>query len=152
MRNRSSARLNFLFSGLLLAGCFAAIAACVGDDSAASGTNPGAEGGAGGDSAIGPGADSSNGGNDSSSGTDGGACTCANASTALSCSGTTKACPYGCAEPTATDPAHCRQFDPTGAVEPSDLTIAGLKDFTGKNHSRTRQAVPPIDRLLRLAA
>lgn len=134
MRNRSSARLGVLLSGFLLVGGAAVIAACVGDDSAVSGTGPGTtEGGAGADSTVGSGGDGGNGNNDSSVGADGGACACASASTALSCSGTTTACPYGCAEPTATDPAHCRQFDPTGAVEPTDLTVGGLKNFTGKN-------------------
>ena len=133
MRNRSFPRLGFLVSALLLAGGAPAIAACVGDEATGAATSQGDDGGPGRDSAVGSGGDGGNGGTDSSVGADGGACSCANAGAALSCSGTTTTCTYGCAEPTATDPAHCRQFDPTGAIEPSDLVIAGLKDFSGKN-------------------
>ena len=36
-------------------------------------------------------------------------------------------------EPAGAVAAHCRRFDPTGAIEPEDLALAGLMDLVGKN-------------------
>ncbi len=109
------------------------LAACVGDDTAATPggiTDPGTEAG-------GPGADgsSTNNPDGSTPGVDSGcaAAACVDNGAALGCGATKTTCDYGCAEPTATTAAHCRAFDPSGAVEPTDLAVAGVKDYAGHN-------------------
>ena len=110
------------------------MAACVGDDPAvqggSSGTVTGPDGGGG---TTNDGAAS---GGDSATGTDSStpSCACVDTGASLLCGATKTACgDYGCAEATAETAAHCRRFDPTGLVEPTDLIVAGLKDYTGKN-------------------
>ena len=113
------------------------VAACVGDDPGASGPgDTGADGGpgGGGDGSVMPGTDGSVGpGTDGDS--DAATCTaaaCVDNGASLSCGGGPKtACTYGCAPATGATAAHCRVFDPTGSVEPTDLTQAGLMDFSG---------------------
>ena len=109
----------------------ASLAACVGDEAASppnGTTDPGAEAG-------GPGTDGS-----STTTPDGGtpgvdsgcaAAACVDNGAALGCGATKTTCDYGCAEPTGTTAAHCRAFDPSGAVDPTDLAVAGVKDFAG---------------------
>jgi hypothetical protein len=114
------------------------VAACVGDDATPAGggdTGMDGGGGPGSDGSVGPGTDGSvMPGSDS--GMDAG-CTvapaCADNGASLSCGASKVACANGCAPPAGSTAAHCRVFDPTGSVEPSDLSQTGLMDFTGKN-------------------
>ena len=132
-----SRRRDVLASLTIVAALGAWVAACVGDDAATPGTggDTGMDGGPGMDGTVSPGTDGSvSPGSDS--GSDAG-CTvaqaCVDNGASLSCGGAKVACTYGCAPAAGGIDAHCRVFDPTGAVEPSDLTQAGLMDFTGKN-------------------
>ena len=109
------------------------MAACVGDDPAVQGGSSGTVTGPDGGGTPNDGAAS---GGDSATGTDSStpSCACVDTGASLLCGATRTACgDYGCAEATADTAAHCRRFDPTGLVEPTDLTVAGLKDYTGKN-------------------
>jgi len=133
--NRSARALSRLTTSIpLLLGAGALVmAACVGDD-------PGVGGGSSGTTVTDPdgGATTNDGAvsnGDSATGTDSStsSCSCVDTGASLRCGAMTTACDYGCAEPTADTPAHCRRFDPTGIVDPTDLTVAGLKDYKGKN-------------------
>lgn len=104
------------------------LAACVGDEPATDGPGDSSGTDAGTDSSQGDGGGVSS---DGAAGTDATACvpTCSADNKSLSCGGSSTACALGCAGATAADPAHCLAMDPTGAVEPSDLSVPGVGDF-----------------------
>lgn len=114
---RLSRRWALLVSTSALAFGAVIVAACVGDDPAASGSggtsgNPSGDGGT-------PSADGS-------SETDGEACavTCSDPSTLKRCDGTTETCLFGC---DTAGGAHCKAVYPSGLVLPADLSTPGVK-------------------------
>lgn len=119
-----------VFCGVGILGVFGGgFLACVGDQNDVVLQDAGTNDGASGNNADGSTQNTNDGGNQTQDAGCSTAPACVADGGAVNSCGTTAACQYGCTPAAGTAAAHCLQIDPSGAIDPSDLAVVGVKDF-----------------------